>query len=88
MNVRDNTYYLVETTPYTDAMTDQQVCDGHYGFIPESESSTTEVEGLELACPDGQTYKVTGGSKSDNLKSARRLLKNKGFNADITMEEL
>lgn len=63
----------------------ERVCEGRIGQINENNSSSSKVEGLEMSCPDGSEIRIEG-DKSSAIPRARRILRNKGYNADLVDE--
>ena len=60
----------------------ERVCEGKIGQIRKDNASTSHVEGLAMECPDGSQIRIQG-DKSSTIPEARRILRNKGYNANL-----
>ena len=61
----------------------EPVCRGEVGFIRKSKSSSEKVEGVKMVCPDDTEYRFPTGDRERALSQTRRVLDQKGFNADL-----
>lgn len=63
----------------------EKVCKGRFGEIPKNDSSSDRVYGIEMKCPDGTEVRIQG-EKETSVPEAKRILSQKGYNAEIVDE--
>lgn len=58
-------------------------CTGKIDLMEKRPGSVEKVEGVELQCQSREPMRFTGGSRSENLKNAKRFVNRNGFKAVI-----
>ena len=63
------------------------VCRGIIGPVDKNNGSDEKVEGIQMSCSDGTTYRFPTGNREEAMENARFVLNQKGYDADLIDKE-